>query len=112
MASPALAQIKQIATAHFQDWDDGGVTFRGQPVSVVINHSPTVKWADGSGPKQNVEFLPKDYSTVRIMRDAYDVQPKVGEVFTDAQGGTHRIQEIQGFKLSLLCLCKQGNVAS
>jgi len=111
----ALQQIQHIAKSHRMDWDEGDVKFRGQPIRVMVNESPSVKWRDGETITKNVKFLPKGFSTVRVMKDEVSPLPAVGESFTSVTERnsqqvvvTYRIQEIQTFKLSFLCLCKTG----
>jgi hypothetical protein len=115
--SPGLASISRIQKAHRRDWDDGNVIFRGQSISAVVQKDPTLTWNDGEKPngKGNVDFKPKDFVTVRVLKEdlesapgVYDT-PRVGEFFV-ADGVRHRIQEVRGFKISWLCLCKTGVV--
>jgi len=111
----AWQQLDRTAKLLRQDFDNGEITFRGNAISVLINKSPTVKWRDGDVITKNVKFLPKGFSTVRVMKDAIEELPDTGEVFTETKTRnnsqvilTHRIQEIQNFELSYLCLCKIG----
>ena len=112
----ALASIERIAKAHRKDWDEGTTTFRGQPISVVICENPSQTWHMGNNiplPNKAVRFLPEGFTVIRVLKSEVSPLPKIGEAFTvlDEDGNpiiTHRIQQIQGFKLSFLCLCKAG----
>ena len=111
----AWQQLQRIGKTLRSDFDDGEATFRGNAIQVLINENPTIKWRDGETITKNVKFLPKGFSTVRVMKDAIELLPSVGESFavTSVRNNqtftvTHRIQEIATFKLSFLCLCKTG----
>lgn len=106
--SPGLASINQIAKSHRRDWDEGDTFFRGVAINVVLNEFPTIDWKNGQNRNQkaNVELLPRDYVTIRVLKDQIESAPVAGEVFTQGTETKHRVQEVVTFKLSWLCLCK------
>lgn len=101
----ALERIQRAAERSRAEWGEP-VKFRGVTIQVVINETATVKWADGNPVVKNPKFLPDDTSTVRVLNGVCDPMPAVGEAFTDENNQVYRIQKIQSFKLSYLCLCK------
>lgn len=101
----SLERIQRAAERSRSEWGQP-VKFRGVTIAVVINDAATVKWADGNPIVKNPKFLPDDSSTVRVLNGTVNPMPTVGESFTDEKNQVYRIQKIQSFKLSYLCLCK------
>ena len=99
-----LSTLERVAQSHRKGWGEY-VSFRGDRLLVTLNHNPKEQWANGEKSRKAPRFLPEAFSTVRVLNDSVDPMPRIGEVFTEETGQTHRIQYIQTCRLSYLCFC-------
>ena len=90
---------------------EAGVGHRADDCATRRGGLPLLRPHAVHSPSADVVFF-TDRTTVRVLKDAVTPLPKVGEIFTEDNGSgqTHRIQFIQTFKLSYLCLCKSGAI--
>jgi hypothetical protein len=112
--SPFLSAINRTAKQIRDDLNGSDesdwATFRNRKIKVIVNHAPTEKWANGEKDRKNPVFLPEAFSAVDVLLDDCDPPPRIGEVFTEPDGMTHRIQYIATFHLHYKCLCKHTTI--